>query len=333
MKRISVYLTVLILLFSVSCSGASKTPEDVTTPTTPTETPSQPGTAPDTPSQPSPDEPSDPGTGEETPSDPETVYVIAGQADLMEIRNDNVPYFTSADYEKAEAGYFMELSPLDSLGRVGANWGCFDYAHMPTEERTSLKTNPTGWVQKEYDSSIIPTKWIWNRSHVLGFMISSLNDVPENLMTGTRAFNAGENSMVTFENMTADHMREYRDHHVLYRVTPDFADGCLVAFGVLMESDCLECDDTADFCVYILNQQNGITIDYRTGDNWLTDSDPEPDPEPVVYTYILNTGTKKFHLLTCSRAPEASSSNYSLTTLLRGEVISEGYSPCSICKP
>ena len=255
-------------------------------------------------------------------------YIIAGQSDLLEIRNNNVPYFTAADYEKARGGYFMELSPLDELGRVGSNWGCFDYGHMPTEERTSLSTKPTDWVQKSYE--IVSGRYLYNRSHIIGFQICGLNDEKRNLMTGTRAFNAGENSMLTFENMTADHMRENRTHHVLYRVTPDFEGSNLLAYGVLIESDCLECDDTADYCVYILNQQDGITIDYRTGDNWLTGENEDITSD---WTYILNTGTKKFHLLTCSGAPSPSSKNYQLTDKTRSQVITEGYSPCGICKP
>ena len=290
MRYFTIFFTTLILALVISCSGSTKQPAN---------------------------------TG--------ISYIIAGQSNLLEIKNDNVPYFTAADYEKAMAGYFMELSPLDELGRVGSNWGCFDYAHMPTEDRSpTLSTKPTGWVQKEYDKDIIPTRWIYNRSHIIGFQICGLNDEKRNLMTGTRAFNAGENSMLTFENMTADHMRENRTHHVLYRVTPDFEGSNLLAYGVLIESDCLECDDTADYCVYILNQQDGITIDYRTGDNWLTGENEEITSE---WTYILNTGTKKFHLLTCSGAPSPSSKNYQLTDKTRSQVIDEGYSPCGICKP
>lgn len=292
MRKFLIFFTILIIALSISCSGATKTPTENNTSST-------------------------------NPS-----YIIAGQSDLLEIRNDNVPYFTAADYEKARGGYFMELSPLDELGRVGSNWGCFDYAHMPTEERTSLSTKPTGWVQKSYE--IVSGRYLYNRSHIIGFQICGLNDEKRNLMTGTRAFNAGENSMVTFENMTADHMRENRTHHVLYRVTPDFEGSNLLAYGVLIESDCLECDDNADYCVYILNQQDGITIDYRTGDNWLTGENEDITSE---WTYILNTGTKKFHLLTCSGAPSPSSKNYQLTDKTRSQVIDEGYSPCGICKP
>ncbi|MGN0906986.1 MAG: DNA/RNA non-specific endonuclease [Bullifex sp.] len=159
--------------------------------------------------------------------------------------NDNIPSFTDEERNRASLGAFIELSELDGLGRVGVAIACFDYAHMPTEDRTALNTKPTGWVQKKYDSSVVEGGWLYNRSHILGFQLSGLNDEPRNLMTGTRAFNAGKNSMVTFENMVADHIKEHRDHYVLYRVTPDFEGPNLLAYGVYMESDCIQCDDNA----------------------------------------------------------------------------------------
>ncbi|MDD7254414.1 DNA/RNA non-specific endonuclease [Bullifex porci] len=315
-KFLIVFLVFTLLFQTLSCSGTTKTPADVKNDETSAVIPNN-----------KPDSNTKEDEEENTPTDTNK-YIISGQSDLLEIRNDNVPYFTAADYGKARSGYFMELSPLDELGRVGSNWGCFDYAHMPTEERTSLSTKPTGWVQKSYE--IVSGRYLYNRSHIIGFQICGLNDEKRNLMTGTRAFNAGENSMLTFENMTADHMRENRTHHVLYRVTPDFEGSNLLAYGVLIESDCLECDDNADYCVYILNQQDGITIDYRTGDNWLTGENEDITGD---WTYILNTGTKKFHLLTCSGAPSPSSKNYQLTDKTKSQVIDEGYSPCGICKP
>ena len=212
-----------------------------------------------------------PPVEEEKPSEPvvdETPYIKDGTSELVEVRNNNVPYFTEEEYLKAQEGYFMELSLLDTLGRVGSNWGCFDYSHMPTEERTALSTKPTGWVQKKY--SIVSGEWLYNRSHIIGFQISGLNDEKTNLMTGTRAFNASSDSMLTYENLTANHMRTNQEHHVLYRVTPEFGEENLLAYGVLMESDCLECDESADYCVFVFNMQPGITIDYRTGESWLT---------------------------------------------------------------
>ena len=272
---------------------------------------------------------------EEKPSEPsvdDKPYIKVGTSELVEIRNDNEPYFTEIEYLKAADGYFMELSSLDALGRVGSNWGCFDYSHMPTEDRTSLSTNPTGWVQKKYE--IVSGGWLYNRSHIIGFQISGLNDEAKNLMTGTRAFSASEESMLTYENLTAGHMRENHEHHVLYRVTPEFGDDNLLAYGVLMDSDCLECDESADYCVFVYNMQPGITIDYRTGESWLSGAVVDvPETSTGEPTFILNTGTKKFHLLTCSKAPGKDSANYELTTKTRDSVIADGYTPCGICKP
>lgn len=251
---------------------------------------------------------------------------------LVTVLNDNVPYFTEEDYAYAESkGYFIELSELDELGRTGKTWGLFDYGHMPTEDRGDLTTKPSGWVQEKYPSDLVESGWLYNRSHQIGFQISGLNDEPRNLMTGTRMFNTP--GMLQFEDMTADHMREEQDHRILYRVTPDFGDGNLLAYGVTMESDCLDCDE-AEYCVYIANIQPGISIDYATGNNWLSsETPPEDDVTIDEATYILNTNSKKFHLKDCSGAPAETSANYKLTDKTREELLAEGYSACGICNP
>lgn len=252
---------------------------------------------------------------------------------IYETRNNNVPYFDDDDYAYAEAkGAFTELSPLDDLDRVGVCWGLFDYNHMPTYDREQLDTEPTGWHQKEYDTSIVPGGWLYARAHLLAFQLSGYQDNPQNLMTGTRDFN--NEGMLPFENMVADHLREERDHSVLYRVTPDFGEDNLLAYGVLIESDCLDCDDIADFCVFIKNQQPGVTLDYATGENWLsTDLPPEDDVTIEEATYILNMNSKIFHVLDCSKAPSSDSKNYKLTDMSYDEAVEAGYSPCGTCKP
>ena len=252
---------------------------------------------------------------------------------LVTVLNDNVPYFSAEEKEKAQKrGYFIELSSLDDLGRVGVCWGLFDYGHMPTYDRETLNTEPTGWHQKEYDTSIVPGGWLYARAHLLAFQLSGLQDDPENLMTGTRDFN--NEGMLPFENMTASHIKEERDHQVLYRVTPDFGNGDnLLAYGVTIESDCLNCDEEADYCVYIANIQPGITLDYKTGNNRLSTEEPEDEITIDEATFILNTNTKRFHRLDCSGAPATDSKNYKLTDKSYDEVRSEGYIPCSRCNP
>ena len=59
--------------------------------------------------------------------------------------------------------------------------------------------------------------------------------------------------MLSFENMTADYIKE-TGNHVLYRVTPMFDGNDLVAKGVLMEAKSVE--DNGDgilFCVFAYN--------------------------------------------------------------------------------
>lgn len=257
-----------------------------------------------------------------------------GSSELFFIQmHDDIPYFTDREYEYAEAkGNFIELSELDSLGRTGVTWGLFSFYTMPTEDREGLDTKPSGWVQNRYESDIVDGGWLYNRAHQLGFQISGLNDVPENLMTGTRGFNV--EGMLPFENMVADHLKEEHDHEILYRMSPYFEDDNLLASGVLMESDCLDCDDSADFCVFIFNVQPGITIDYSTGENRLSTELPTEDDVTIdEATYILNTNSKFFHVLDCSKAPSSDSKNYKLTDMSYDEAVEAGYTPCGICKP
>ena len=76
--------------------------------------------------------------------------------------------------------------------------------------------------------------------------------------------------MLPFEDMVADYIKE-TNNHVLYRVTPIFEGGNLVASGVVMEGWSVE--DQGDgicFYVYCYNNQPGIVIDYATGESALS---------------------------------------------------------------
>ena len=88
------------------------------------------------------------------------------------------------------------------------------------------------------------------------------------MITCTRYANA--TTMVKFENKVAKYVRK-TGNHVLYRVTPIFKGTELVARGIQMEA--LSVEDNGfgiKFNVYVYNVQDRITIDYRTGDNYLT---------------------------------------------------------------
>ena len=276
----------------------------------------------------------DPTTGNEAFTRHDAVISTPLDDDVAFIRyNGGKPSFSEADWNDGE--YYIELNELDQLGRVPVVQGLFDHDHFPEGKRGDIDSvTPTGWENNSYPS--ISLNYIYNRCHMLGWQFSGLNDDERNLMTGTRFFNI--DGMLTYENQIADHMKEEDGtngemHQVLVRTTPDFSGDNLLAHGIIYEADCMQCDDI-DFCVYIYNKQPGITIDYRTGENWLnSDNPPEEDVTLEEATYILNTRSDLFHRLDCSQAPKPDSQNYELTDKTREELIADGYSACGTCNP
>ena len=57
--------------------------------------------------------------------------------------NNNIPYFTEAEYRTTS---FEQYAPLDSLSRCGVAFANIGTDIMPTEERGSIgMVKPTGW--------------------------------------------------------------------------------------------------------------------------------------------------------------------------------------------
>ena len=224
---------------------------------------------------------------------------------------------------------FENYSELDALGRCGVAYANVCLETMPTEKRGSIsEVKPTGWHSVKYDNV---------------------------------------DGMLPFENMVADYVKE-TDNHVLYRVTPIFTGDNLVADGVLMEGYSVEDEgDGICFCVYAYNVQPGITIDYATGDSWLSSENGNSDsssggnsavsqsaadksgtqqaavqtesvketsaPVSTGTEYILNTNTKKFHYPSCSSVKQMKASNKKEYTGSRDDLIAQGYDPCKKCNP
>lgn len=275
--------------------------------------------------------------------------------------NNNEPYFTS-DNLTTEA--FENYSELDALGRCGVAYANVCLETMPTEKRGSIsEVKPTGWHSVKYDN--VDGKSLYNRCHLIGYQLTAENANQQNLITGTRYLNV--DGMLPFENMVADYVKE-TDNHVLYRVTPIFTGDNLVADGVLMEGYSVEDEgDGICFCVYAYNVQPGITIDYTTGDSWLSSekgnsdsssggnsavsqsaADKSGTQQAAVQTesvketsalvstgteYILNTNTKKFHYPSCSSVKQMKASNKKEYTGSRDDLIAQGYDPCKKCNP
>ena len=182
------------------------------------------------------------------------------------ILNNNIPNFSDSDLTTTS---FEEYSPLDSLGRCGVAFANIGTDIMPTEKRESISSvKPSGWKSAEYPTDVIKGKYLYNRSHLIGFQLTAENANERNLITGTRYFNA--TLMLPYENMVADYIKD-TNTHVLYRVTPVFKGNNLVATGVQIEAKSVEDNgEGIEFNVFIYNIQPGITIDYVTGDSALS---------------------------------------------------------------
>ena len=243
---------------------------------------------------------------------------------------DNEPQFT--DEDKARTS-FEEYSTLDSLGRCGVAFALIGTETMPTEERGSIgSVKPSGWHTVRYNGTV-EGNYLYNRCHLIGYQLSGENANPENLITGTRYLNT--QGMLPFEDEVADYV-EHTGNHVLYRVTPVFDKDDLVASGVQMEAFSVEDGgDGVSFDVYCYNIQPGISIDYANGDSSLTEEGLSQTTGEVEneQTYVLNTGTKKFHYPSCNSVSSIKKTNRQDFTGTCQELIDEGYVPCGECKP
>lgn len=196
------------------------------------------------------------------PISPEDIPEYSG--DPYVVLNNNLPDFTEEDKTTASFEIYGEL---DSLGRCTTAYANVGYDLMPTEKRGNISSiKPTGWHSVQYDH--VDGKSLYNRCHLIGFQLTGENANKKNLITGTRYLNV--EGMLPFENMIADYVKE-TNNHVLYRVTPVFQEDYLVADGVQMEAWSVE-DDGEGICfhVFAYNVQPGVSIDYATGESWLT---------------------------------------------------------------
>lgn len=270
--------------------------------------------------------------------------------------NGNQPYFTE---EELTTQSFETFSELDSLGRCGMAYANVGQDLMPTEPRGEIgAVKPSGWHLVKYDN--VNGKYLYNRCHLIAYMLAAENANPQNLITGTRYLNV--QGMLPFETKVCDYVKN-TGNHVLYRVTPIFDGDNLLADGVLMEAYSVEdAGEGISFCVFVYNVQPGIGIDYATGDNWAESSGtyqstaapvtvetlaPQPETDTAVQitpespapqesqgiTYVLNTNTMKFHYPTCSSVDDMKEKNKQIYTGSREEVINMGYVPCKRCNP
>lgn len=251
--------------------------------------------------------------------------------------NQNKPKFSKRMLNADSYEYYPNL---DSLGRCGITIACVGRDLMPTEDRGSIgMIKPSGWHTVRYDD-LVDGKYLYNRCHLIGYQLTGENANEKNLVTGTRYLNV--TGMLPFENEVADYVKS-SGNHVLYRVTPVFKGSDLVCRGIQMEAYSVE-DNGKGVCfnVFCYNVQPGIKITYSTGDSSRSSSgttidtgkgDTNNSSQTSSKKYVLNTNTKKFHLVSCSSAKSIKSQNRKETKESRASIINQGYEPCKRCNP
>lgn len=254
--------------------------------------------------------------------------------DYIEI-NGNVPHFTAS--QLTTVGY-ETYGELDSLGRCTFAVASVGKDTFPTGDRGSISgIKPTGWIQAKYD--FIKTKDLYNRSHLIAWALAGEDANKQNLVTGTAHLN--QDVMTKFEDMILDYIRE-TGNHVAYRVTPLFKGNELVCRGIQMEA--YSVDDNGEgicFNVYCYNVQEGVIIDYATGESKAenagdTSEDTSKEESSVGggdADYILNTSSKKIHLPDCGSVSTMSDKNKAEYHGSIEDLLNQGYKPCGTCKP
>lgn len=182
--------------------------------------------------------------------------------------NNNQPTFTADDLEIKEAGW-QKLSVLDWLGRPQVANALLNQKLMPPSQKEKARERLT--VQTPGYHAIKTgnnnTDWLYNRSHLIGYQFTGLNNEAKNLVTGTRQLNADSRvnakSMVTYETEVANYLHQSKRNYVRYQVTPIYKNVELVPRGIHMMAQ--SNDGTFKFNVYVFNVQNGWTINYLNG--------------------------------------------------------------------
>ncbi len=269
--------------------------------------------------------------------------------------NNNQPLFSAK--EKQNKKSFESYSKLDKLGRCGTAYANISTDLMPRSKRGDISSvHPTGWVQNEY--AFISDGHIYNRCHLIGYQLTGENANKRNLITGTRYMNV--KGMLPYEEKVTNYIKSTKNH-VLYRVTPVFKGGNMLADGVEMEAWSVE-DNGKGICynVFCYNVQPGVMITYANGKNKAdgtvkgnisakssgkynksktykykkhSKSSSYNKSENASDEYILNTNSRKFHLKSCGGVQNMSAKNKKTFKGKRSKLIEQGYKPCGLCKP
>ena len=168
--------------------------------------------------------------------------------------HNNVPFFTDSDL----AGFSgIRYSELDELGRTGAAAALIGPETLTSKTSGLLSgITPSGFMVLENDS--VKGRIVFRRCHLIDWRLGGGYTEPLNVLTGTRYFDT--EAIAPYEDQILSYV-ESSNCHVLYRVTPLYNGGSLVADGVMLEASSVEDNgDAVNFCVFCYNVQPGVEL-------------------------------------------------------------------------
>ena len=190
--------------------------------------------------------------------------------------------------------------------------------------------------------------YAWNRSHLLADCLGG-HAVKENLVTGTRTQNVGNNvisapgGMQYTEQLALNYLNSHHKGWVYYRATPVYKGKELVCRSVYV--DILSNDGSINQHVEVYNAMRGVKINYKTGavsgkavkkagssssskgsssSNGNKNSSTSTSTTGGKWVYVTNTGTK-YHAASCKYL--ASSKHKIKLKAAKAQ----GYTACKVC--
>ena len=208
-------------------------------------------------------------------SERQATYTAWNESDYPDYYRVAGTAVTDVDLEPGEISY----EGLDGLGRTGRVAACvtFDMAREGSErEREDMSwIHPSGWGHNREVDIVMPDGdtyhgALFNRSHLLAKSLGG-EEVPENMVTGTRTQNVGDNrgqdgGMAYAEGIARDWLWDHRDGTVYYSATPVYEGDELVCRSVIV--DVRSSDGSIDQEIEVFNAVGGFEIDYETGRFW-----------------------------------------------------------------
>ena len=140
----------------------------------------------------------------------------------------------------------LVMLPLDQYGRATLSHIQLRSADQPTDPREPrLNYNPSGWHNYKFKTSSGKQAWLNNRTHLVGYQFSGLNDQPENLVTATSYLNKGTveagmddsnpNGMLYYENRLADWLHNHPNFYLDYAVQAKYHNDDLVPYQIYLQ--------------------------------------------------------------------------------------------------